>query len=250
MQKPEKKMSDKLEIEISNGVKDLDILKDRDLSEIRDLMLIFFKPISLKFLKNFTNIERLTLAGSIRDFSPVSECLTLKELQISGGSLENLDFIKNLSIKSLTIDTFKSKTKEFTIPNLKSLERLVITEVPCIVDLSFLSEFEGLQSLMLFHLKSKNLFDLSKLTNLKDISLISMNYLTGLSELKDAKSVEQLCITNQRFGASKPKINVKSELLKILPSLVNLKSVTLDDKTSSNFIMTYSMEEIKNVLNT
>ncbi|MGJ1432360.1 hypothetical protein ACR79M_13630 [Sphingobacterium spiritivorum] len=242
-------MTDKLEIEISNGVKDLDILKDRDLSEIKDLMLIFFKPISLKFLKNFTNLERLTLSGSIKDFSPVSECLTLRELQISGGSLENLDFIKSLSIKSLTIDTFKSKTKDFTVPNIKSLEKLVISEVPCIVDLTFLSEFESLKSLMLFHLKSKNLFNFSKLTNLKDVSLVSMNYLSGLSALKDAKGLEQLRITNQRFGASKPKINVKSELLKILPDLVNLKSVTLDDQKSSNFIMTYSGEEIGKVLN-
>ncbi|WP_293918383.1 MULTISPECIES: hypothetical protein [unclassified Sphingobacterium] len=242
-------MTDKLEIEISNGVKDLDILKDRDLSEIKDLMLIFFKPISLKFLKNFTNLERLTLSGSIKDFSPVSECLTLRELQISGGSLENFDFIKSLSIKSLTIDTFKSKTKDFTVPNIKSLEKLVISEVPCIVDLTFLSEFESLKSLMLFHLKSKNLFNFSKLTNLKDVSLVSMNYLSGLSALKDAKGLEQLRITNQRFGASKPKINVKSELLKILPDLVNLKSVTLDDQKSSNFIMTYSGEEIGKVLN-
>ncbi|QQT24641.1 hypothetical protein [Sphingobacterium spiritivorum] len=242
-------MTDKLEIEISNGVKDLDILKDRGLSEIKDLMLIFFKPISLKFLKNFTHLERLTLSGSIKDFSPVSECLTLRELQISGGSLENLDFIKSLSIKSLTIDTFKSKTKDFTVPNIKSLEKLVISEVPCIVDLTFLSEFESLKSLMLFHLKSKNLFNFSKLTNLKDVSLVSMNYLSGLSELKDAKGLEQLRITNQRFGASKPKINVKSELLKILSDLVNLKSVTLDDQTSSNFVMTYSGEEIGKVLN-
>lgn len=242
-------MNDKLEIEISNGVKDLDILKDRDLSEIKDLMLIFFKPISLKFLRNFTNLERLTLAGSIKDFSIVSECSTLKELQISGGSLENLDFIKNLSIKSLTIDTFRSK-KNFTIPNVKSLESLTITEVPCIVDLSFLSEFETLQSLTLFHLKSKNLFDFSRLTNLKDLSLISMNHLKSLKELNNAISVEKLRITDDRFGSAKTKLNVKSELLKILPSLKHLKTLTLDDKTNIPTIKTFNnIDEISKELN-
>lgn len=231
-------MNEKLEIEISNGVKDLNILKDRDLSEIKELMLIFFKLVSLKFLKNFKNLERLTLGGSIKDFSPVSECLTLKELQISGGSLESLDFIKNLSIKTLTIDTFKSKTKELTIPNIKSLEKLNISEVPGIVDLSFLSEFETLQSLTLFHLKSKKLFDFSKLTNLKDLSLISMNHLANLAELNNAKSVEKLRITDDRFGSAKTKLNTKSALLKILPGLTNLKALTLDDKTSNPPIKT------------
>lgn len=243
-------MREKLEIEISNGTKDLDILKNRDLSEIKELMLIFFKPLSIKFLKDFKNLERLTLAGSIKDFSPVSECSTLKELQISGGSLENLDFIKNLSIKSLTIDIFKSKTKTFIIPNIKSLESLTISEVPCIDNLSFLSEFETLQRLTLFHLKSKILFDFSRLTNLKDLSLISMNHLKNLMELKDAKNLEKLCITDQRFGASKPKINAKAELLKILPNLKDLKSLTLDDKTNLPSIKTFiNMSEISKELN-
>ena len=243
-------MKDKLEIEIFNGVKDLDILKDRDLSEIKELMLIFFKPISLKFLKDFKNLERLTLSGSIKDFSPVSECLTLKELQISGGNLENLDFIENLLIKSLIVDTFKSKTKEMTIPNVKSLERLDISEVPSIIDLIFLSDFETLQSLTLFHLKSKKLFDFSNLSNLQNLSLISMNHLGSLTELKNAKSIEKLRITDDRFGSAKTKLNVKSELLKIIPNLTNLKTLILDDKTSNPTIKTFNnIEEINKELN-
>lgn len=76
-----------------------------------------------------------------------------------------------------------------------------------------------------------------------------MNHLVNLTELNNAKNIEKLRITDDRFGAAKTKLNVKSELLKILPNLIHLKTLTLDDPTSNPTVKTFNnIEEINNNL--
>ncbi|MBW1657934.1 Imm26 family immunity protein [Flavobacterium quisquiliarum] len=179
-------MEDKsiLDIEI-NSAKDIAFLKDINLDEIEDLRLYVFCPIPLRFLKNFKNLNRLLIGGSVKDYSPVSDCTTLETLYIStSGAIDNLDFIKPLSIKTLELECFRTKAKPFIIPNLETIESLSISSVSAIVDLSFLSEFANLKKLSLFEQQSKVLFDFTKLKKLQVLHLTNMFHLKNFQELK------------------------------------------------------------------
>ena len=216
----------KLEIEI-NDAKDIENLKNINLDEIEDLSLYFYKPISLRFVKNFKNLKRLLISGSIKDYTPISSCATLKILYIStSGAIDNLDFIKYLSIKNLTLESFRTKSNNFSIPNLETIETLNISLVSAIVDLSFLADFPNLKNLFLFELQSKVLFDFTKLKKLEVLTLTNMFHLKNLQELKTIQKLEELTV-HQFYINRKIKTDMKSELLKIIDELQNIKSVRL-----------------------
>lgn len=222
-----KHMADtKLEIEILNGAKDLDLLKGKTLTEIEDLSLIIFKPVSLKFLRDFKNLKRLMVAGSVKDYSPIGDCLALEILHLSGGTIDDLDFIKPLSIHTLTLEGNKSKGDVLIVPNLASLENIHLTQVGSIVDLSFLSDFVGLKCIHLFDLKPDQLFDFSKLKNLEKLYLTNMFHLKELSHLKSIPALQLLYI-HQFFVNRKVKIDVKAALLKIAPALTTIETIKL-----------------------
>jgi hypothetical protein len=216
----------KLEIEISNGAKDLDLLKGKALAEIEDLSLIIFKPVSLKFLRDFKNLKRLMVAGSVKDYSPIADCSSLEILHLSGGTIDELDFIKPLSIHTLTLEVNKSKGDTLIVPHLPALENIHITQVASIVDLSFLSDFVGLKHIALFHLKSDRLFDFSKLEKLEQLYLTNMFNLKELSHLKSIRALQLLYI-HQFFINRKVKIDVKAALLKIAPALTGIETIKL-----------------------
>ncbi len=215
-----------LEIEMNEGLKDLEILKAIDLDEVEEFNIYFWKPLSLRFLKDFKNLKKLMIVGRVKDFSHVSNCSSLEELYISGGPVNSLDFIKSLSIHTLRLEQIRSDTDSFIIPNLKTLEYIAISTASKIVDLSFLSEFSQIKKLSFYDLKSKNLFDFSKLTNLQTVTLTNMFHLKNFSELSTLQTLNSLVI-HYFFLNRKMKIDAKSELLKVIDKLLNVKTVKL-----------------------
>jgi hypothetical protein len=216
----------KLEIEISNGAKDLDILEGKVLSDIEDLSLIIFKPVSLKFLRDLKNLKRLMVAGNVKDYSPIAGCSSLENLYLSGGIIDELDFITPLSIHTLTLEGNNSKGDTLVIPNLTSLENIHITQVGSIADLSFLSEFAGLKRIDLFNLKSSQLFDFSHLRQLEQLHLTNMFHLKELSHLTSIPAL-QLLFIHQFFINRKVKTDVKAALLKVAPLLTAIDTIKL-----------------------
>lgn len=217
--------NNKLEIEVLDGAKDLEILESTDLNKIDDLSLFIFKPVSVRFLKKFKNLKKLMISGSVKDLSPVGDCTSLDTLYLSG-PVDRLDFIQSLSIKTLKLEGIKSKVDILVIPNIGSLENIVISSVSKIVDLSFLADFVDLKTISLFELKSKKLFDFSRLKKLKQISLTNMFHLQSLEELKSIQNLETLDI-HHFFVNRKMKIDIKSELLKVVDDLKNIKKIRL-----------------------
>ncbi|MFB9077944.1 hypothetical protein ACFFLS_04660 [Flavobacterium procerum] len=223
----------KLEIEI-NGAKDIAFLKNSNLDDIEDLSLLIYTPVSLRFLKNFKNLKRLLIAGSIKDYSPVSGCTTLETLHIStSGAIDNLDFIKPLSIKTLELECFRTKAKPFIIPNLETIESLSISSVSAIADLSFLSEFTNLEKLFLFEQQSKVLFGFTKLKKLEVLHLTNMFHLKNFQELKTIPQLETLNI-HQFYINRKIKTDAKAELMKIIADLTNIKTIRITINGDSN----------------
>ncbi|SEW52769.1 hypothetical protein [Chitinophaga arvensicola] len=216
----------KLEIEISTGAKDLEVLKGKDLTIIEELSLILFKPLSLKFLKDFTHLKKLMISGTVKDYSPLAGCDTLEILHLSGGTIDELDFIRTLSIHTLILEASKSRVDTLVIPNLTSLENIRISEVGSMADLSFLSDFSSLKSIALFHLKSEQLFEGSALHQLERLYLTNMFNLKDLSRLKSFPSLQLLYI-HQFFVNRKVKIDAKAALFKIAPELKNIDTIRL-----------------------
>ncbi|WP_300674578.1 hypothetical protein [Soonwooa sp.] len=216
----------KLEIEI-NDAKDIQFLKDKNLDEVEDLHLHIYKLISLRFIKNFKNLKSLLVGGSVKDYAPISDCISLESLYIStSGAINDLDFIKPLSIKDLRLESFRTKSKDFSIPNLESMESLEISSVSAIVNLDFLEDFTSLKRLSLFNLQSKELFDFSKLKNLEVLELTNMFHLKNFQDLKSLQQLEDLRI-HQFYINRQIKIDVKKELLKVISDLENVKSISL-----------------------
>lgn len=218
--------SNKLEIEISNGSKDLDFLKNLDKKQIQELNIIIFKPVSMKFLKDFTGLKKLMIAGSVKDFTPVSGCTSLESLYLSGGTIDNLDFINTLPVKSLILENFRSNVASLHVHNLKTLENIRISKVSALADLSFLEEFPQLKTIELFELNSKKLFDFSKLINLKTLHLTNLFHLKDLSELKTIRELDLLRI-KYFYANRKIKIDVEAEMRKIIEQLTGVKSIRL-----------------------
>ncbi len=194
----------RIEIEILNGVKDLNILQNKNLDEIEELFLIVFKKISLRFLKKFKNLKKIGFAGSvIKDYSVLIDCLNLEYLLISSSNIKNLDFIETLKIKNLNLELMKSKEIE---------------------DLSFLKNTTTIESITLFDVNIKELTNFSKLKNLKHFSIRNCKYLTGISDLQTAKTLEVLEIAYDR-NTGKSKFEIKKEVSNLLKKLPNLKKL-------------------------
>lgn len=215
-----------LSIEI-NGRKDIENLKNINLDEIEDLYLYIYTPISLSFLKKFNNLKKLLIGGHVKDYTPVTSCKYLEFLHIStSGAIDNLDFIKNLSIKTLELESFRTKNKDFYIPNIKTLEILNISSVSAIINLEFLSDFTSLKNITLFQLQSKIMFDCTKLEQLETLRLINMFHLRDFQELKTIQKLENLTI-HQFYINRIIKTDPKSELVKIISDLKKITTIKL-----------------------
>ncbi|WP_286859687.1 MULTISPECIES: hypothetical protein [Sphingobacterium] len=215
-----------LAIEI-NSAKDLDILKEQPIEQIEKLELFFYTSISLKFIEKITNLQHLSIAGSIKDLSPLANCKSLKQMFISTkGAVNTLDFVEELELESLRLEGFTSKSDHLTIPHLPSLRNLEISSVSKMGDLSFLRDFSGLERIALFELNSKKLIDFAKLDQLVELRLTNMFQLKDLADLKTIPKLNTLYI-HEFFINKKIKIDRKNELLKIVADLKQIDEIVL-----------------------
>ena len=166
--------------------KDLEQISEINASETDRLYLHICKPVSLKFLKEFTTLKELFIRGSIKNPVPIAQCTTIEKLMIGSTTIDNLDFATALPLKILGFEDVKTRVDRLIIPNIPTLESLGIAGVHKVGDLDFLSDFVGLRELYLSWLKTKKLFDFSKLQRLERLSMYRMLHLTSIKELATA----------------------------------------------------------------
>ncbi|WP_104383071.1 hypothetical protein [Sphingobacterium sp. HMA12] len=215
-----------LTIEI-NSAKDLDFLKDQPIDQIEKLELFFYTNISLKFIEKIRNLRCLSIAGSVKDLSPLANCQSLQLLSISNrGAVNTLDFVQGMELVSLRLEGFTSKIDHLSVPHLPSLRNLEISSVSKMGDLSFLRDFSGLERIALFELNSKKLFDFAKLDQLSELRLTNMFQLKDLAELKTIPKLKTLYI-HEFYINRKIKVDKKAELLKIVADLNQIDEIVL-----------------------
>jgi hypothetical protein len=210
--------TEELGIEIAiDGTKDLDCLKELDIAVIDKLFLHMYKPISLKFLKDFPNLKQLLIVGSLKNLEFIAQCSTIEELALQNGTIDSLDFTLNLSLKKLVLENIKTRVDRLEIPNIPTLENLGLSGIHKVGDLDFLSDFIGLRELTLSWLKAKRLFDFSNLRHLECLYMYRMLHLTNIKELSTASALNFLSITET------PKL--KMQELKVVANMKSLEKL-------------------------
>lgn len=215
-----------VDIEI-NSAKDIDVLKTYNTDEIDTLNLYIYTSISLKFISKLTNLKSLLIAGSVKDLSPVSQCKSLTALMISNkGAVNTLDFLQELSLETLKLESFTSKIDHLAFPVLPSLRHIEISGVAKINDLAFLEDFSAIEKLFLFELNARQLLDFSTLKQLKELRLTNMFHLKDLSALVTVNPPAKIYIRDFYIN-KKIKNDKKAALLKVLPELKQLDTIEL-----------------------
>lgn len=175
--------------------KDLEQLSEINIPETDRLYLHICKPVSLKFLKDFSNLKQLIIRGSLKNPAPIAQCTTVEKLLIGGTTIDSLDFAANLPLKTLGLEDIKTRVDRLIIPNIPTLENLGLAGVHKVGDLDFLSDFTELRKLTLSWLKTKRLFDFSKLSHLECLVIYRMLHLTSIKELATIPALNLLAIT-------------------------------------------------------
>ena len=197
--------------------KDLEQVPEINIPETDRLYLHICKPVSLKFLKEFTNLKELMIRGSLKNPAPIAQCTTIEKLSIGGTTIDSLDFATTLPLKTLSLEDVKTRVDRLVIPNIPTLEHLGLTGVHKVGDLDFLSDFTGLRTLMLSWLKTKRLFDFSRLPHLERLEMYRMLHLTSIRELATASALKFLSITET------PKL--KMQELKVIAAMKSLEKL-------------------------
>lgn len=205
--------------------KDLKQLSELNIPEIDRLYVHAYKPVSLKFLREFTSLKDLCIRGSIKNPSPIAECRTVERLSIGGTTIDSLDFAETLPLKTLSLEIVKTRVDRLVIPNIPTLEHLGLTGVHKVGDLDFLSDFIGLRTLDLLWLKTKRLFDFSKLLHLERLVMYRMLHLTSIKELATASALNFLAITET------PKL--KMQELKVAANMKSLEKLHISGITEN-----------------
>ena len=190
-----------------------DILKS-DLLSIKDCNLKTLDIKSLEGLQYARNIKSLTLTeNKIEDISQISELKNLTSLSLNSNFIKDISPLAEL-LNLNSINLCDNKVSDLkSLRNLNKLEALDITRNPIsdlsqisalknslksltanqcnIENLSFLSDFELLESVSLADNKILDLPSMNKLKMLKEISL-SNNLIEDFSELLQISSLNEV----------------------------------------------------------
>lgn len=209
--------------EQKTSVYDLSIIKE--MKNLKTLDITNIKVRDLNFLTNMSQLEVLYMAwddlgDAVQDLSVVGELKNLKDLRINTWMVKDPDD-----------NEFKIKDLSF-LSQLDQLEKLVISYI----DTNQYPSLEHMKNLKYLALNYSNLSDLGFLknvTSLLDLSL-SHNQISSISELSSLKNLEFLSI-----GSNPIK---EIEVVKLLP---NLQRLELDYTWVDNLAPLEQLQKLK-----
>jgi len=208
-------------------IQTLDSLKEMTGLESLSLCFRTEKLIDLQFMSDLTNLKKLSLSSIDKDafdqsllgIKPLVNP-NLETLNISNCTITNLDFLTHLiHLKNLELSEFHNLEKASAIKSLTQLETLTIWTCQSLIDFSFLTSLQKLQTIS-FHrcpkLDNTHLSHVKNLSYLEHISLNLCHALTheGLKHLTDLPFLKKL-------GFFQQPNRVEIELIKkLLPNLI------------------------------
>jgi hypothetical protein len=167
------------------------------------------RKVSLKPIREFKRLMEFSTVRNNKDIEAIGSLHELKELSLTGYSIEKLPFLKQLSgLRRLYIGFGTSKSLE-NITSLQNLEELDILWVKQLANLDAISKLSNLRKLKIEDEKQiKALPTLTGLKNLKNIRLMNLGGLEDLSGL-ESSFAEEFILTGPNKDATilQPVIN-------------------------------------------
>lgn len=180
-------------------ITNLDCSFNKDIEDLKPLeKLIFLEEIrcndtKITSLEGIENLQNLTILDcsnndNINSLTPVSGITSLKELYCGNTMVKNLTPLKNLTNLRILDVHFSTINKLIVISELKSLEKLDVSENLPLFDLDGV---EGLVNLVEFNCSETKIDDLTPLENLKFLKVLNVSN-TSIKTLKPIQSVRTL----------------------------------------------------------
>jgi len=180
-------------------IKDFEFVDDiKTYDHSRKGISVNFNTRNIHCLSNFENLEtihsfRLT-ATQIKEIPKIA---TLKNLNLSGASIENLNFLRQFpNLTYLNVDSCDDLISIEDLSTIKKLEILAFIGNKKLTDFSSLSQFENLISLTITGTTSGRVIKLGNLKWIRNITslteLILDNISTPKSELKPISELRKL----------------------------------------------------------
>jgi len=150
------------------------------------------KPLSLRPIERFTQLEHFSVEGPVKDIEVVSEFRRLREFGIASVAMRDFSIIPE------TVENFWMKTgsaKSLSgMERLSKLRELWLAMPYGLADISAISELASLEKLWLDCLaRVDKMPDCSKLANLRS-AIIEMKRIKSLSGLAAAPSLETISV--------------------------------------------------------
>jgi internalin A len=193
-------------------------LTDEDFAKIKNIDIAQKELSDIRFLKKFTNLEKLTF---FRVY-PVSKTPKWRQLLVKlrlfkPPEQSTLDLSPLANLKNLQILTFYSANIADITPlkNLKALRELVLTRT----DVSDISAIANLTNLQRLDLQGTNVSDIKPVTHLINLKvLILSSHVSEIKSLENLKNLQELDLSNSKVSN-----------ISVLANLTNLNKLSLAD---------------------
>lgn len=224
-----------IELHMNTGTENISFL--RNMTRLKSFSYTDMQCTDISPVKSLNRLKYLDLSVSktIEINGIVNKLTRLKTLKLSC-SMENLDFLKNLtSLTTLTVDSNK-------LANISALEKLTRLEELCLAgeyisSVSVLKKIKSLKSLSLFCIEASDLKEtVSGLTNLDELFMMECN-------LGDCKFLKKL-VNLKALGAPFCEIDDLSGLEK----LTKLEELGLSYNEISDVTPLKKLKKLKNLL--
>ncbi|MGE5392071.1 MAG: protein kinase domain-containing protein [Deltaproteobacteria bacterium] len=193
-----------------------------DVKKIRELLLDGKGITNISALKNFSNLEKLSLGhNKIKDISALSGLTSLQYLDLRNNQINNINALSGLTdLQDLNL--ISNKISDISVlSNLNNLKKLSLSYNQ-LNDISALSGLINLKTLLLSDNMIGDISSLSGLTNLNYLS-ISSNQISDISSLSGLIKLQTLLLAYNQISD-----------ISALSGLTNLRELTLQDNSISN----------------
>ncbi len=153
------------------------------------------RPMSLAILERFGALQALAIEGRHRDMEVIGSLRSLESLMLRSVTLPDLSLLTSLDrLRSLDIKLGGTSNLGL-LPRVGRLEDLELWQIRGLSDLSAIGETVGLTRLFLQSLAQvRTLPDLSRLTELRTVTLHTMKGIRDLAPLAQAPGLESLSL--------------------------------------------------------
>ncbi|MGF9698635.1 hypothetical protein [Paenibacillus sp. MABNR03] len=176
---------------------ELDLKQKQDLNVLGALQGMEFlniraaKTQCLEFIRNYKQLQYLSLSGKFDDLAPIEDCIRLSTLVLNC-NIETLNFVVDLPfIEYLAIDNCALNGPLDVLAD-SNIRMLRLSSVRNLTDIDELSALQRLDFLHLSLPKVERLCDFSSMHNLRQLELDFMKSLQEIDNLWTAEQLEML----------------------------------------------------------